>query len=100
MQAPAPRTLVLRTTGVTYPGSTEHVRSVRADLRALLRDCPMAEDVILCASELAANAALHSLSRLPGGTFSVRALISPGQHARIEVEDQGGPWTPAVSEPT
>jgi anti-sigma regulatory factor (Ser/Thr protein kinase) len=60
----------------------------------------MADDVILCVSELAANAALHSRSRLPGGTFTVRAMISPGQHARIEVEDDGGSWIPALSEPT
>ena len=62
----------------------------------LLRGCPMADDVILCASELAANAAIHSRSRLPGGTFTVRAKISPGDYAWIEVEDNGGPWTPAV----
>jgi anti-sigma regulatory factor (Ser/Thr protein kinase) len=58
----------------------------------------MADDVILCASELAANAALHSNSRLPGGTFTVRAAIRPGHHVRIEVEDNGGPWTPATND--
>jgi len=58
----------------------------------------MAEDVILCASELAANTALHSNSRLIGGTFTVRAAIRPGHHVRIEVEDNGGPWTPATSD--
>jgi serine/threonine-protein kinase RsbW len=100
MQTPAPRTLALRTTSVTYPGSPEHIRAVRADLRSLLRDCPMADDVILCASELAANAAIHSRSRLPGGTFTIRAKISHGDYAWIEVEDYGGPWTPAVSDPT
>ena len=51
----------------------------------------MADDVILCASELAANAAIHSHSCLPGGTFTVRAKISPGDYAWIEVEDNGGP---------
>jgi hypothetical protein len=87
MQTPAPR-LALRTTGVTYPGSAEHISAVRADLRPLLRDCPMADDVILCASELAANAALHSHSRLPGGTFTVHAKMRPGDHA----------WTPKPSD--
>jgi serine/threonine-protein kinase RsbW len=93
MHTPAPRTLALRTSAVTYPGSTEHISAVRADLRPLLRDCPIADEVILCASELAANAALHSRSCLPGGTFTVRARISPGDHTQIEVEDGGGPWT-------
>jgi anti-sigma regulatory factor (Ser/Thr protein kinase) len=54
----------------------------------------MADDVILGASELAANAALHSRSRLPGGTFTVRAKISSGDYAWIEVEDDGGPTSP------
>jgi serine/threonine-protein kinase RsbW len=98
MQTPAARTLALRTSTVTYPGSTQHISAVRADLRPLLRDCPMADEMILCASELAANAALHSHSRLPGGTFTVRARINPGDHAQIEVEDQGGPWTPGGSD--
>src|SRR5215472_17740356 len=98
MHTPAPRTVGLHTTDVTYPGGTEHIRAVRADLRAVLRDCPRADDVILCASELAANAALHSRSRLPGGTFTVRATVNPGDHAQIEVKDQGGPWTPGGSD--
>jgi anti-sigma regulatory factor (Ser/Thr protein kinase) len=99
MQTPAPRALALRTTGVTYPGSAEHISAVRADLRPILRDCPMADDVILCASELAANAALHSHSRLPGGTFTVHAKLSRGDHVWLEVDDGGGPWTPKPSDP-
>lgn len=55
--------------------------------------------MILCASELATNAAVHSRSSLPGGTFSVRASIDPVCGAMIEVEDNGGPWTPSVSDP-
>jgi serine/threonine-protein kinase RsbW len=100
MNSPAPRALALRTTGVTYRGTPGHVRAVRADLRPILHDCPMADDVILCASELAANAAIHSHSRLPGGTFTVRAKISPGDYAWIEVEDNGGPWAPTVRNPS
>ena len=39
MHTPAPRTIGLRTTEVTYPGGTEYIRAVRADLRAFLDDC-------------------------------------------------------------
>ena len=92
MHTPAPRTLGVRTTDLNYPGGTEHVRAVRADLRVVLQECPRADDVILCASELAANAAMHSRSRLPGGTFIVRATVSTDLYARIEVQDDGGPW--------
>jgi serine/threonine-protein kinase RsbW len=99
LATPAPATTGLRTTKVTYPGGAEHIRAVRADLRAVLGDCPRADDVILCASELAANAAQHSRSRLPGGTFTVRATVSPGRYARVEVQDNDGPWAQAMTGP-
>jgi len=100
MHTPAPRTLRQCTTEVTYPGGTEHIRTVRAGLRAILDDCPRADDAILCASELAANAAQHSRSRLPGGTFTVRATVSQDHHVRIEIQDDGGPWNQGMIDPT
>jgi serine/threonine-protein kinase RsbW len=100
MHTPAPRTLRQCTTEVTYPGGTEHIRAVRAGLRAILDDCPRADDAILCASELAANAAQHSRSRLSGGTFTVRATVSQDHHVRIEVQDDGGPWNQGMIDPT
>jgi len=100
MRPTASDALAPRTSEVTYPGAAEHIRAVRADLRLLLHGCPMADEVILCASELAANPALHSNSRLPGGTFTIRAEISPSHYARIEVEDNGGPWTPKITDST
>jgi anti-sigma regulatory factor (Ser/Thr protein kinase) len=60
----------------------------------------MADHVILCVSELAANAVLHSRSRLPGGTFTVRAKISPGDYAWIEAKDDGGPTSPGIRDAT
>jgi anti-sigma regulatory factor (Ser/Thr protein kinase) len=59
----------------------------------------MADDVLVCASELATNAVLHSHSRLAGGAFTVRGKISPGNYAWIEVEDDGGPRSPAACDP-
>lgn len=100
MHTPAPRTLGVRTADLSYQSGTEHLRAVRTDLRAILRDCPQADDVILCASELAANAAIRSRSRLPGGTFTVRATVNPEFYVRIEVQDSGGPWTQGMIDPT
>ncbi len=84
----------------TYPGNAQHIGAVRADLRPVLGDSPRADDAILCASELAANAALHSHSNLLGGTFTVQAIVSPGRYTRIEVQDNGGPWNQAMVDPT
>jgi serine/threonine-protein kinase RsbW len=83
----------------TYPGTPEHVRRVRADARNLLDGCPAADDVILCISELAANSVLHSNSRRPGGTFTVRIESCPGAYIRIQVEDEGGPWIARAPDP-
>jgi serine/threonine-protein kinase RsbW len=78
--------------GHSYPGRPEQVQRVRADLRTFLNGYPIADETILVASELAANAAIHSSSRRPGGRFIVRAEVCPGDHAWVEVKDQGGIW--------
>lgn len=93
------RTVAMRTRDATYPAKAEHIGQVRADLSCLLDGCPVADDVILCASELATNAVLHSDSRRSGGKFTVRAEIMPRRYARIEVEDSGGPWLTNVLDP-
>ncbi len=48
---------------------------------------------MLIISELAANAALHSLSK--DGDFTVR-VKRYGTCVYLEVEDAGGPWIPAI----
>jgi serine/threonine-protein kinase RsbW len=88
-----------RAFAVTYPGRPEHVRQARADARGLLDGCPAADEVILCVSELAANAVMHSVSRRPGGTFAVRIQSFPGAYIRIEVDDDGGPWLAPAPDP-
>jgi anti-sigma regulatory factor (Ser/Thr protein kinase) len=82
----------LRTTQTTYPGALETISRVRADLRVILDGCPAADDAIMCASEMAANAAQHSNSRRPGGTFTVRVYVCPRDCIHIAVRDEGGPW--------
>jgi len=99
MRQPAPTSAETAAFSRAYLGSPDQIRAVRADLRGLLDGCPIADDAILCGSELAANAALHSHSGLPGGKFTVRATISPGEYVRIEVEDQGASWTPGARDP-
>lgn len=74
-----------------FPGRPEQVGKVRRAVAGCLSGCPAADDVILIASELAANAVRHSASR--GTFFSVRVEVLPGC-ARVEVEDLGGPWHP------
>jgi anti-sigma regulatory factor (Ser/Thr protein kinase) len=75
----------------TFPGRAGQLGQLRREIAAYLAGCPAAGDIILIASELAANAILHSQSR--GGTFTIRCQLSP-RAARIEAEDLGGPWRP------
>jgi anti-sigma regulatory factor (Ser/Thr protein kinase) len=75
-----------------FPGHPETIGAVRSYLARVLGDCPVADDAILCGSELAANAAVHSRSRQPDGHFAVRVAVWPGEYVQIEVADQGGPW--------
>jgi hypothetical protein len=75
-----------------YPGEVSQARRVRTDLTAFTGRHPLADDLVLLASELAANAVVHSRSGHPGGEFTVRAFLYPGDHVRAEVADQGGPW--------
>jgi len=75
-----------------FPARPEQVGEARRSLASALDGCPAADETILCLSELAANAVLHSDSGAPGGTFTVRAEIAPGDHIHLEVQDQGGRW--------
>jgi serine/threonine-protein kinase RsbW len=75
----------------TFPGQAGEAARVRREIAAYLDNCPVTQDMILIASELAANAILHTRSR--GSTLRVRCQLSP-RAARIEVEDLGGPWRP------
>jgi len=73
----------------TFCGRADQVAQVRREIAAHLNGSPAAADAVLIASELAANAVLHSRSR--GGLFTVRVELHAGQ-VLIECEDLGGPW--------
>jgi anti-sigma regulatory factor (Ser/Thr protein kinase) len=76
----------------SYRGTADQVRRVRADLALIATGCPVADAVVLLASELATNAILHSNSGHPGCTFTVRATLYLGDYVWVEVIDRGGPW--------
>jgi serine/threonine-protein kinase RsbW len=74
---------------VAIPAS---VGEARRFVAGILDGRPVADDAVLCISELATNSVLHSDSAQPGGTFTVRAEICDGDYLWIEAEDNGGPW--------
>jgi anti-sigma regulatory factor (Ser/Thr protein kinase) len=76
----------------TFDGKADQVAQVRRQITAYLDGCRAAQDAVLIASELAANAVLHSASA--GEFFTVRCQIRPGS-VWIEVQDLGGPWQPS-----
>ncbi len=81
----------------SYPGRVDQIRRMRRELTELLEDCPAADEIVLCASELAANAVWHSRSRRPGGMFTLQVEVSRGDYVRIAIDDDGGPWAEADS---
>jgi serine/threonine-protein kinase RsbW len=75
-----------------FRGSLDQVRLARRFAARVLEGWPAADEIVLCVSELAANAVVHSASGAPGGVFWLRLTAVPGEFVRIEVSDQGGPW--------
>ena len=73
----------------TFHGRAGEVARVRKEIAAYLGECPVADDLVLIADELASNSILHTRSR--AGSFHVRCELSPGS-VRVDVEDMGGPW--------
>ena len=79
-----------------FPATPENVRKARQFLATILDGRPAADDAIACLSELVTNAATHSDSCLPGGRFTVHAQVQ-GDHLRVSVTDEGGPWAQVTS---
>jgi anti-sigma regulatory factor (Ser/Thr protein kinase) len=68
----------------TFGGRAEEASRVRREIAEYLGNCPVTDDLVFIASELAANCILHARSR--GASFRVRCELSPGS-ARIEAEE-------------
>ena len=75
----------------SFPATRQQVGEARGFLAEILAGRPAADDAVLCLSELASNAVLHSRSATPGAQFTVRATLKNDQ-LRVEVSDDGGPW--------
>lgn len=79
------------TGGITrvYRADPGEVAGVRRDLAAYLGGIPPADDVILIASELAANSVVHSGSKM----FVIRCEIF-SSYVWVESQDSGADWHP------
>ena len=60
----------------TFGGRAEEAARVRREIAGYLDNCPVTDDMVLIADELAANCIVHTRSR--GNSFHVRCELSPG----------------------
>ena len=81
-----------RRSSISFPATASQVTSARQFLESMLSDSPLADDAVLCLSEVATNSVIHSKSRGQGGRFSINVERYANDHVRVEVKDQGGPW--------
>lgn len=80
----------VRVTAV-FAASPDQVSQARYFAEAMLAGWPVADDIVLIVSELAANAVVHSASG-DSGQFWVHLETVPGRYVWVEVLDQGGQW--------
>ena len=78
----------------TFAGLPEEIHNVRDFVGQLLAGCPVADGVVLLASELATNAVRHTASGA-NGTFCILVQAVDGR-VRVEVHDMGSVAAPAV----
>ena len=78
-----------------FKGEPGQVPAARAFVAAALAGCPARETLSACASELAANAVVHTASGA-GGVFAVEVSRPAEGMALVAVTDLGGPGEPAI----
>jgi serine/threonine-protein kinase RsbW len=79
-----------------FAGDQAQLSTMRRWLEVLLPPCPARDDVVMVASELAANAILHTASR-DTGSFAVEISWSTGS-VQVGVADNGAPSGPRIVE--
>jgi anti-sigma regulatory factor (Ser/Thr protein kinase) len=77
---------------INLPATPSQLPEARRFVASFVADPVLADDAVLCLSEVATNAVIHSNSRHAAGQFTVSAERCGDGHLRIEVEDQGGRW--------
>jgi anti-sigma regulatory factor (Ser/Thr protein kinase) len=78
-----------------FLGNADQVREARHWIADLLPHCNPRADVLLLASELCANAVIHTRSGQPHGWFTV-VVEWTDELARVVIEDQGSAKTPMI----
>ena len=78
----------------TFAGSPEEIQQVRHFVRQVIAGCPVTDEVILLASEVATNAVRHTSSGRDG-TFCV-LVQAVDRSVRVEVHDLGSSTAPAI----
>ena len=76
----------------TFAGRPDQVAVARRWLAQMVDGFAAVDELLLACSELTSNAIMHSKSGWPGGLFTVRLAIRQ-DIVRLEVLDQGGPWS-------
>lgn len=80
------------TTAFRFPGHAAQISRVRARIGEIMNGLPIADDVLLAASELATNAVRHTESGTDGGEFVV-AVQEFHDRIVLHVADMGGVLT-------
>ena len=81
-----------------FAGTPAQVAEVRRFVACLLAESPARDALVACASELSANAVMHTASGT-GGCFTVEVCCPRTGVARVSVTDAGGPTEPAAGAP-
>jgi len=82
----------------TFRGTAASVPQARRFAGELLAGCPAGEVLLMCVSELCANAIAHTASG-DGGAFMVEISCPRDGVARVAVTDEGGLSVPAAGPP-